>query len=699
MSQLRLHLFGSPRLERRGESIDLGLRKALALLAYLAVTKGEYSRDDVATLLWPESDQSSARANLRRTLYLINRTIGKVILTTGRDTIRLDPKVKIWTDVGLFQQHLRACSPEGEPQKEITPHCLSVLEEAVALYKADLLAGFSLPDCLSFDEWLFFEAEGLRKSLAQALRQLTAAYQTQGDFERAIQHARRWLALDPLHEPAHRLLMSLYAESGQQAAALRQYTECVRILDQELGLPPQPETTELHQTIRLHREPTTTPSPKARPPVEYVSSGDVYIAYSVLGEGPVDILFICGYLGPLTWLWELSDTAAFFEELASFSRLILFDKRGGGLSDRVGYPPTLEDTLDDILAVMRAAGSKHAVLFGTTEGGANCVLFAATHPERVSGLILYGTCAKWTRSEDYPWAITREQWDLWLRRHLENWGGPFNIEHYGPSRAQDAQLREWWAKTLRTASSPGAIKAVLEVMRDIDVRDILPAIRTPTLILHRKGDRAIRVGGGRHLASQIPGAKYVELEGQDHWFFVGDTQSILREVRNFVQNLSSPVAPERTLATILLVEVMQKDAHGKGPLAPLHLDTTYAFLRQEIARFRGSEVGWSQGRYTATFDGPSRAIHCAKSIVESLSQRDTPVRAGLHTGECEFAAGELVGAAVQIAEGVLKTATWNEVLVSSTARDLVAGSGFRYAEGRQCAIEGISRTWTVFPVT
>jgi hypothetical protein len=235
-------------------------------------------------------------------------------------------------------------------------------------------------------------------------------------------------------------------------------------------------------------------------------------------------------------------------------------------------------------------------------------------------------------------------------------------------------------------------------MQDIDVRDVLPAIRTPTLILHRKDVRNIRVGAGRHLAGQIPGAKYVELEGQDHFWFVGDSQAILREIRSFVQNLSTPVAPERMLATILLVEVMEKDANGKGLPAPIHLDTAHAFLRQEIARFRGSEVRRSQGRYTATFDGPSRAINCAKSIVASLSQRDAHLRAGLYTSECEFAASELVGAAVQIAKGVLRAATCNEVLVSSTARDLVAGSGFQYGEGRQCAIEGISRMWTVFPV-
>jgi DNA-binding SARP family transcriptional activator len=456
MAQLRFFLFGSPRLKRRGEPLDLGLRKAVALLAYLTVTKGEYSRDDLATLLWPESDQSSARASLRRTLYIINRTLGEGILSTGTGTVRLDPKASIWTDVGLFQQHLRECSPDDEPQEEITGHCLSILEEAVALYKADLLAGFSLPDCLAFDEWLFFEAEGLRKSLATALRQLAVTYQAQGDLERAVHHGRRWLALDPLHEPAHRLLMRLYADSGQQAAALRQYTECVRILDQELGLPPQPETTELYQSIRLYRKTASIPSPKARPPVEYVCSGDVHIAYSVLGDGPVDILHVCGYLSPLGFIWDSPDCAAFCDGLASFSRLIIVDKRGSGLSDR-NYPPTLEDTVDDMLAVMRATGSKHPVLFGTTEAGANCVLFAATYPGRVSGLILYGTQAKGTRSEDYPWALTREQWAMWLNRHMENWGGPLDIEYYAPSRAQDAQFREWWARALRTASSPGTM--------------------------------------------------------------------------------------------------------------------------------------------------------------------------------------------------------------------------------------------------
>jgi DNA-binding SARP family transcriptional activator/pimeloyl-ACP methyl ester carboxylesterase len=695
MPELKLFLFGPPRFEYQGETIDLGLRKAMALITYLAITKRDCSRDEMATLLWPESSQSSARASLRRSLYHINKTIEDQLLLTGADTISLDPNADLWCDVDMFKRYLSESTQEHEHPEQIDPHRLSVLEEAVALYQGDLLEGFSLPGCISFDEWLFFEAESLRESQASALMQLSAAYQAQGKYDRAILHARRWLSLDSLHEPAHRLLMVLYAESGQRAAAMRQYEECVRILEQELMLSPQAETTELYQNIRLQRDTSAPPPAKTRPQVRYVASGDVHIAYIVFGDGPVDILVVSGFITHMEKLWRWPSLAAFFEELASFSRVILFDRRGVGLSERVGYPPNLEDTTDDMLAVMRAAGSKHAVLFGFLEGGPNSMVFTATYPERVSGLILYGTCAKWTKSEDYPWALTREQYDLWVQQISENWGAALNIEEYAPSRAHDAQLQNWWADMMRSASSPGGIKAVVEVMREIDVRDILPAIRTPTLVLHRKGDRAVRIQAGRFLSGQIPGVKYVELEGQDHWFFIGDSQSILSEMKTFVQNLGSPVIPERMLATILLVELldsMSEDASHKP------LEATHLFLRQEVGRFRGSEVSGSQGCYTATFDGPSKAIQCAKAILDNADQRGINMRAGLHTGECEFVAGELVGTAVQIAEGVVKTAAAGEILASSTVKDLVVGSGLQFAQRDQRAIKGVSGQWGIFLV-
>jgi DNA-binding SARP family transcriptional activator len=698
MSQLRLFCLGSPILEHRGENVNISLRKALALLIYLAVRKGKFSRDELATLLWPESDQSSARANLRRTLYVINKDLGEEILSSDKEIIFLNPQIDVWTDVEEFRRCVEESTFASESSMDNVALRTKLLENAAAFYKDDFLAGFTLPDSPKFAEWKFFEAESLRGSLVTSLQQLVCVYESQGEYPQALNHARHWLSLDPVDEPAHQRLMELYAKSGQHTAALRQYKECERILHQELGVPPQPETTALYQNIRLHRETEAIATTMVRPEVKYVASGDVHIAYVEIGDGPVDIIFVIGYISHMEQVWELPEVLSFFEELATFSRVILFDRRGVGLSERVGYPPTLEDTLDDILAVMDATGSKHPVLFGYLEGGPNCMLFTATYPERVSGLILYGTRAKWTRSEDYPWTITREQYDRWLQYLCENWGEPLNLNDYAPSRFHEPALQEWWAKLMRLASSPGGIKVVLQVMRDIDVRDILPAIRTPTLILQRRDDKIIRVGAARHLAGQIPGAKYVELEGQDPWFFFGDSQSVLREMETFVQNLGSPAVPDFMLATILLIELLDGSNDDVKDLSQMHLDSTYAFLRQEVARFRGSEVSWKESCYTATFDGPTRAMHCAKAIIETANQRNITLRCGLHTGECEFMAGDLVGSAVQIVAGVLQSAAPNEVLVSSTVKDLVVGSGFQFTEREQRIIEGVSGHWGIYSI-
>jgi len=697
MFQLEMFLFGTPRLKGQGETFELSLRKAMALLVYLVVTKGKFSRDELATLLWPESDQSNARASLRRTLYVVNKNVGEEILLTSGETIYLNPKIDTWTDVETFQRNIGECNIEGAPSIDLDANCIASLENAVALYKGDFLAGFSLLDSPGFDEWQFFEAENLRGLLSLVLKQLVSTYESQGDISRAIHHARHWLSLDTMHEPAHRLLMELYEKSGQHAAALRQYKECRRILDQEFGVTPQLETNELYENIRLQREIESPPPTTVRPEVKYTASGNVQIAYVEMGEGPVDILYVCGYITHMEHVWELPEFTSFFEEQASFSRVILFDRRGVGLSERVGYPPTMEDTLDDIQAVMRATGSKHPVLVGYLEGGPNSMLFAATYPERVAGLIFYGTCAKWTRSEDYPWMITQEQYDRWLQNLCENWGEASNLDAYAPSRAHEPELQEWWAKFMRLASSPGGIKAVLEVMRDIDVRHILPTIRTPTLILQRRENRVIRVGAARHLAGQIPGARYIELEGQDIFPFLGDSQSILREIKTFVQNIGSPEVPERLLATIMLIEFLDvASSKCVTQATAVRIDSTHAFLRQEVTRFRGSEVSCKGGCFIVTFDGPTRAIYCAKSILETVTQLDMKVRAGLHTGECEFGTGELAGTAICIAEGVLKAGAPGEILVSSTVKDLVVGSGFQFIERDQIDIKGVSGKWRVF---
>jgi DNA-binding SARP family transcriptional activator/pimeloyl-ACP methyl ester carboxylesterase len=697
LDRLEFYLFGQPRLEQGGKVLDISLRKALALLAFLIINEGEYGRDYLATLLWPESDQKNARASLRRTLYRINKSTDESLLTTSADSITINPSVEILVDVETFRRIVDEWSEKPLPSMESDALRTQALENAVALYTDDFLAGFSISDCHKYEEWRFFEAEKLRVSLVRILEELIDTYQKQRDYDRAIQHGRRLFSLDSLNEHAHRILMRLYATSDQHSAAIRQYAECKRILKQELGVSPQPETTRLYETIRHHRQIDMIPSVTTRPQVKYIPSGDIHIAYQVLGEGPIDIIFIGGFVSHLDLMWEEPSLVAFFHNLASFSRLILFDKRGVGLSDRVGYPPTLEDTMDDILAVMRGAESEHAVLFGWLEGGPTSLLLTATYPERVSGLILYGTYAKGYRASDYPWMMRWDQYDIWLERITKNWGEPLNLERYTPSRADDPQLREWWARLLRMASSPGGMKAILEVMRDIDVRDILPAISTPTLVLHRKDDMAIRVGAGRHLASQIPGARYVELEGNDHWPFIGDTQSILIEIQNFIQNLAAPLPPERMLMTILIIHMLEQNGiatkvHAQK-IQPIAND---ALIQSEIARFRGSEISREKGRIIVSFDGPSRAIHCARSLIKSAKELSFPLRAGLHTGECELISGELKGVAIQIAEAILEADSTNEILVSSTVRDLVAGSGYHFDKRGKCTIEGISGEWAIY---
>jgi DNA-binding SARP family transcriptional activator/pimeloyl-ACP methyl ester carboxylesterase len=697
LDRLEFYLFGQPRLEQGGKVVDISLRKALALLAFLIINEGEYGRDYLATLLWPESDQKNARASLRRTLYRINKSTDEALLTTSADSITINPNMEISVDVEAFRRIADECFEKFLPSMESDAQRTQTLENAAALYTDDFLAGFSISDCHQYEEWRFFEAEKLRASLVRILEELIDTYQKQSDFDRAIQHGRRLLSLDSLNEGAHRILMRLYATYDQHSAAIRQYAECKRILEQELGVSPQPETTRLYESIRHHRQIDLIPSMTTRPQVKYIPSGDVHIAYQVLGEGPIDLILIGGFVSHLDLMWEEPSLAAFLHNLASFSRLILFDKRGVGLSDRVGYPPTLEDTMDDILAVMRGAESEHAVLLGWLEGGPTSLLLTATYPERVSGLILYATYAKGSRAADYPWMMRWDQYDIWLERITKNWGEPLNMERYTPSRAEDPQLREWWARLLRLASSPGGMKAILEVMRDIDVRDILPAISTPTLVLHRKEDMAIRVGAGRHLASSIPNARYVELEGNAHWPFEGDAQSVLLEIQNFVQNLGAPIPPERMLMTILVVQMTdQNDTAAKDRAPKIQSAASDSLIQSEIARFRGSEISREKGRIIVSFDGPSRAIHCAKSLISSAKELGLPLRAGLHTGECELISGELKGVAIQIAEAILEADSTNEILVSSTVRDLVAGSGYNFCECGKCSVEGISGEWAIY---
>lgn len=675
MAQLKIHLFGQPRLERDGVLVEISLTKAMALLAYMVTTRQPHGRDALATFFWPESDQSTARANLRRTLYALNKSVGENIVQADATSLALNPQVDIWLDVEEFTRLIRECVSISE---HVGTECISPLAQAATLYKDDFLAGFTLPDCPAFDEWQFFEAERLRQTLARVLTQLTRAYQANEEWDRAIECARRWLALDPVHEPAHRQLMRLYAASGQHAAALRQYQRCVQVLHEELGAAPDTETIELYESIRLGKRVAVPISAFSPPITHYTQNGDIHIAYQVLGEGPVDIIFVGGFISDLEQIWEEPALAKFFQRMGSFSRLILFDKRGMGLSDRVGHAPTLENTMDDILAVMNAVGSARAVLLGVSEGGTSAALFAATYPERVAGLILYATMAKGTRSLDYPWVLSPDQFDGWLEMLTVNWGEALNLELYAPSRAQDERLQRWWAKSLRIASSPGEVRGVLEVLKGIDVRVALPAIRARTLVIHRTGDRAIRVGNGRFIAAQIPGARFLELPGIDHWWWIGDSESILTAIETFLRELAEPTASEQVLATILAVKFGQANTDMRQARRGTKWMRFHALLTKHVAHARGREIQNDDDRFTGLFDGPSRAIQCAISIRQSAWETGVPVRAGLHTGEVPIRGTK--GIALQAAVDIMERAEIGQVLISSTVKDLVIGSGFQFTD-------------------
>ncbi|HZQ49430.1 MAG TPA: adenylate/guanylate cyclase domain-containing protein [Candidatus Dormibacteraeota bacterium] len=440
-----------------------------------------------------------------------------------------------------------------------------------------------------------------------------------------------------------------------------------------------------------------------RPTTQYAQSGDYSIAYQVVGEGPLDLVYVPGFVSHVEAAWDDPDYARFLERLASFSRLILFDKRGTGLSDRVPVKllPTLEERMDDVRAVMDAVRSERAALFGVSEGGPMSMLFATTYPERVSALVLYGTYAKRVRTDDYPWAPTLEEHARRLDAVATAWGGPVDVEHWAPSVAGEERFRRWWGQFLRLGASPSAARAVLEMTLEIDVRGILPAIRVPTLVLHRAGDRRIEVGGSRYLAEQIPNAKYVELEGVDHLVWVGDADMVADEIGEFLTGTRHTAEPNRLLATVLFTDMVESTSRavelGDARWRALISDHD-RLVRGELARFRGREIDRRGDGFLAIFDGPARAIRCALSIVELVHELGIQVRVGLHTGELDLLESGIAGIGVHTGARVMSLAGPDEVLVTSTVRDLVAGSGLSFSDRGLHELKGVPGSWRILRV-
>ncbi|HEX9235140.1 MAG TPA: adenylate/guanylate cyclase domain-containing protein [Actinomycetota bacterium] len=439
-----------------------------------------------------------------------------------------------------------------------------------------------------------------------------------------------------------------------------------------------------------------------RTPIEYARSGELFIAYQVIGEGPFDLLLALPFMGHLE-LWSTwPPNVRSLEALSSFCRLILYDRRGTGLSDRLSPQTTFEDSMDDIRAVLDAAGSERASLFGMAEGGPLCALFAATYPERTSALVLYGTWARMTQGPDYPWGYTPERNALVLETYERKWGRePVGIGTYAPSMANDERFREWILREQRNAVSPGAAIAWWRVQAEGDVRNVLPTIRVPTLVLHRRDDRLAPVESGRYVAEHIPGAKFVELEGDDHLWSAGNSDAIIEEVQEFLTGSRRVTEADRVLATVLITDIVGSTARATalGDRAWRDvLESYFSLSRAELERFRGREVKTVGDGVLATFDGPARAIRSAVAMREAARGVGIEIRAGLHTGECEVMGEDVAGIAVHIAARVAATASPGEVLVSGTVKDLVAGSGIEFADRGLHALKGIAEERHLFSV-
>jgi len=432
----------------------------------------------------------------------------------------------------------------------------------------------------------------------------------------------------------------------------------------------------------------------------YAKSGDVHIAYRIFGDGPHDIVLMPGTVSHVDLYWELPANEYMLKRLTAFGRVIVFDKRGQGLSDRVAEH-TLEERIDDVRAVLDAAGSKRATVFGWSEGGPMSLTFAATYPERTASLVLFNTFAS-MRSE--PWALSEEQFEQFLSLIDAHWGEGVLVGIKAPSLRKDKAFVQWFGRLERAAASPGAILALFRADYDLDVRHLLPSIQAPTLVFHRIDDSTVPAVNGRYISAKIPGAKFIEFPGTDHLLQALDQDlqdRLLDEIEEFITGVRHHPDPDRVLATVMFTDIVRSTerAAEMGDARWRELLTDYyAAVRRELSVFHGREVNTAGDGLLATFDGPNRAVRCACSVRERLRPLGLEVRTGLHTGECEVIGDDIGGIAVHIAARVAAAAEPNEVLVSSTVRDLVAGSGLQFADRGMHGLKGVPDEWHLFLV-
>lgn len=439
-----------------------------------------------------------------------------------------------------------------------------------------------------------------------------------------------------------------------------------------------------------------------KPKTQYAKSGKLSIAFQVIGKGPVDLIYVPGWVSNIDNLWDDSKMSEFLTKLTNFSRLILFDKRGTGLSDRENELSTLEERMDDIRNVMDAASSERAVLFGHSEGGTVSTLFAATYPQRTVALITFGVFAKRKYSVDYPWAPTKEEREKFYTLIQEEWGNgqKMGLDLLMPSLANDSNYIEWYAGYIRSAASPGAALALARMNTEADITQILSSVKVPTLVLHRTGDKDSNVEEGKYIAAHIPDAKFVELPGNDHLFWVGDTYSVIAEIEEFITGIRPSKIFDRVLFTILFTDIVSStqhlSKHGDKKWIEI-LETHNEIVRKELTRFNGKEIKSTGDGFLATFDGPSRAVRCADAIRKAIKILNIEITAGIHIGECEiFDEHDIGGVAVHIAARVLKKARPNQILITMTVKHLLGGTGLEFSDLGEFSLKGIDDNYRLY---
>ena len=677
---MQFKLLGPLEVGDGSTTIAIPGRKQRALLARLLLDANRtVAADRLVDDLWGESVPESAQKMVQIYVSQLRKILPDGLLQTRPPgyAVEVEPAS---IDLVRFEQLRR----EGEAAHAAGNAELAArrFDDALSLWRGDALAEFQEP---------FAQAEASR---LDELRLACVEARIAADLDRG-RHAELVAELEPLltRYPLReglraQQLLALY-RSGRQSDALAAYRSFRDLLADEVGLDPSPRLKELERRI-LRQDQTLDYRPvraAAAPGVEYVRNGDVSIAYQAIGDGELDLVLVHGWVSSFQPGWERPALARFYERLAKMGRLIMFDKRGVGLSDRVANVVSLEERMDDVRAVMDAVGSERALILGISEGGPMAALFAATYPRRTAGLVLMGSYARRLWAPDYT--IGRRAEDIWSSNVApEDWGLPAArrfVDERAPSLSGDEDAYEWYASYLVRGASPGAVAQLARMNAEIDVRHVLPSIHVPTLMLYR--EREYLREAARYMGERIPAARIVELPGADHLPWEGKQDDVLDEIERFAADLDSTPGLERVLATVLVVE-----ADGTQEACD--------FVRADVARFRGSELALTDDTLIATFDGPARAIRCGSALMERARAHGRSARAGLHTGESELGGDALEAIPVSIAAALKDHAEPGEILVSSTVRDLVAGSGLGFSERERqpLHVEGVPGVWRVHAV-